>query len=149
MENLASICGTLFLSLLTRWPIKTRMELHDRHRPRFSARQGDAIPVERRAKYTESVRSVLKQLDEPLVNRASAGAIILLRSESMALRRAHESRWWRIGGAGEGTWLLASRPGAVSFDASNVAPKQNRRLLASRRSITLAETWLVTPRAWR
>src|SRR5262245_55098746 len=47
------------------------------------------------AKHTGSLRIVLKQLDEALVNRARVQAFQALRSESTALRSAHElPRQW-------------------------------------------------------
>ena len=101
MENLASILRPLVcLSLLTRWPIRSRLELPDRHRA-LLARQGDAIPVESREKHTDSLRSFLKQLDEVLVNCARLRVVSALRSESIALRRAHESTGRRWNSTGE------------------------------------------------
>jgi hypothetical protein len=78
------------LGLLTRWPIKTTLELPDRHHPRRRRGRETQFQSEPRTKYTGSLRSVLKQLNETLVNRARVQALRALRSESMALRSAHE-----------------------------------------------------------
>jgi hypothetical protein len=68
MESLASIADPL-LSLLTRWPIRTRLELPDRHHPRIERAAGERTSRRRvLSGNTASLHSVLKQLDKALVN---------------------------------------------------------------------------------